>query len=230
MRRLGIVGGIVLGLVAVLAVAAMARPTAVTTQVTPTKGQLQFAVVRLAKLVVKPDKTTPPLYKRTAFGQPWHDEDHNGCDTRNDILRRDLTTFTLRPNDDCVVATGSLRDPYTGTVIPFTRGSNSSAIQIDHVVALGDAWRTGAWAWTDDERVTYANDPQVLLAVQGSANEQKGDDDAATWLPDNAPPNSTAYDCMYVIRQITIKSLYKLTVNAAEKAKMKSVLATCTTS
>jgi Protein of unknown function (DUF1524) len=229
-RRLSILVTVAIGILGASTVqAGGSSPPPPKIQVKPTVGQLQFAVLRLAKLVVRADTTTP-RYLRSAFGTPWKDEDHNGCDTRNDILRRDLTTFALKSGDDCVVASGSLQDPYTGTVIPFTRGPNSAVIQIDHVVALGDAWRTGASRWTKDERFTYANDPQVLLTVQGKANEQKGDDDAAEWLPHDALPHDAAFDCMYVIRQITIKTLYKLTVNAGEKTVMSDVLAACATS
>jgi hypothetical protein len=193
-----------------------------TPQITATKGQLQFATARLAKLVVHADGPMTG-YKRKNFGASWIDEDHNSCDTRDDILQRDFTTFELKQDERCHVASGVLKDPYTGTTITFDR-AKPLTVQIDHVVALADAWRTGAADWTYNERVTYANDPQVLLAVDGPSNELKKDSDVGEWKPSNV-----AYDCMYVIRQVTIKSLYDLTVNAAEKKEMSAILASCTT-
>ena len=98
----------------------------------------------------------------------------------------------------------------------------STAVQIDHVVALGDAWRTGAAKWTAAKRLRYANDPVVLLAVDGPQNEAKGDDDASEWLPPRK-----AYDCTYVAKQITIKTRYALWVTATERSAMAATLKTC---
>ena len=142
-------------------------------------------------------------YRRDQFGQAWADTDRNGCDQRNDVLRRDLSQLTIKMNTrGCTVLTGSLRDPYTGDTITFSRGAtSSSALQIDHVVALGNAWVTGAAEWTPAARQQFANDPLELLAVSGSANEQKGDGDTATWLP-----ASKSYRCQYVARQIAVKN------------------------
>jgi len=226
MSRLGVAAALafaILGVVAVQGGLAGSSPLP-RIQVTPTPGQLQFAVQRLSQLTVRPDGAKTP-YKRTKFGSAWRDQDGNACDTRDDILRRDMTSFTLKTGSTCIVATGVLQDPYTGTTIQFDKATAPSRIQIDHMVALGDAWRTGASTWTDEERLAYANDPQVLLAVDGPSNQLKGDDDSAHWLPPNQ-----AYWCMYVIRQITIKSLYGLSVNATEKANMTSVLGNCKTS
>ena len=126
-------------------------------------------------------------YDRDQYGPAWKDVDRNGCDTRNDILRRDLTAIVLKPStQDCVVATGTLQDPYSGRAIDFVRGQEtSSAVQIDHVVALSDSWQKGAQAWDATRREAFANDPLNLLAVDGPLNMQKGDGDAATWLPPN---------------------------------------------
>jgi hypothetical protein len=225
MSRLGVAAALaiaILGMVAVESGLAGSSPLP-RIQVTPTPGQLQFALLRLGKLTVRPDGAATP-YKRTKFGTAWRDQDGNSCDTRDDILRRDMTTFTFKSGSTCTIATGVLQDPYTGTTIAFDKATAPQRIQIDHMVALGDAWRTGASTWTDDERLTYANDPQVLLAVDGPANQAKGDDDAAHWLPPNQ-----AYWCMYVIRQITIKSIYDLSVNSTEKANMASILDSCQT-
>jgi hypothetical protein len=142
---------------------------------TLTPGQVQKAEKQLASLTVK---VAGPMvtYQRDNFGAPWQDTDHNRCDTRDDILRRDLTRVGYKPRSTCVVVSGTLHVPYTGETILFRRGPKTSgAVQIDHVVALGNAWRTGASSWTDARRLAYANDPVVLLAVDGPANEAKGD-------------------------------------------------------
>ena len=133
-------------------------------------------------------------YAREQFGQAWADVDRNGCDTRNDVLRRDLAAVVAQ---DCVVLSGTLDDPYTGVPIAFARGPGSSAVQIDHVVALSDAWQTGAQSWTPVTREAFANDPANLLAVDGPANQEKGAGDAATWLPPNR-----GYRCVYALRQV----------------------------
>ncbi|WP_344774963.1 GmrSD restriction endonuclease domain-containing protein [Gryllotalpicola kribbensis] len=161
-------------------------------------------------------------YQRTAdFGEAWLDMDGNGCDTRNDILARDLTGITR--NRYCEVLTGTLADPYTGEAIAFQRGEKTSAlVQIDHVVPLGDAWQTGAQSWTQRKREQFANDAGNLLAVDQHSNESKGDKDAAAWLPARA-----SYRCAYVARQISVKAAYGLWVEPAEKAAMAAVLSGC---
>nr|WP_244304623.1 HNH endonuclease family protein [Leucobacter viscericola] len=161
-------------------------------------------------------------YDRTAqFGAAWTDVDRNGCDTRNDILARDLSDVTL--SGSCRVMSGTLEDPLTGSTINFVRGQQtSSAVQIDHIVPLSDAWQKGAQQLTQDKRIAFANDPRNLQAVSGRANAQKSDGDAATWLPENK-----AFRCEYVDRQITVKAAYKLWVTQAEKAAMIRVLDSC---
>lgn len=163
-------------------------------------------------------------YTRDQFGQRWADVNRNGCDTRNDILQRDLKNITYKPGThNCVVLTGTLIDPYSGTEINFVRGNvTSMEVQIDHVVALSNAWQTGAFKLTLEKRTAFANDPDNLLAVKGSLNSQKGDGDAATWLP---PLKS--YRCAYVTKQIVVKAKYGLWVTAPEKAAMKNILAKC---
>lgn len=168
-------------------------------------------------------------YSRAEFGQAWTDDvtvadGHNGCDTRNDILRRDLTVIVIKPGTGgCVVASGVLRDPYTSTVIVFTRGvGTSEAVQIDHVVALGDAWQTGAQQQSLAVRTDFANDPLNLLAVSGPANDQKGDADAASWLPANK-----SFRCSYVAIQVAVKIRYHLWVTRAEHDAIARVLSTC---
>ena len=163
-------------------------------------------------------------YTRIQFGTAWKDVDHNGCDTRNDILNRDLTSIIYKvSSQDCVVMSGILVDPYSGESINFLRGvTTSSDVQIDHVVALSNAWQTGAFKLTIEKRTALANDPLNLLAVKGRLNSQKGDGDAATWLP---PKKS--YRCSYVARQVAVKYKYGLWLTAPEKAAILKLLQPC---
>lgn len=181
--------------------------------------QLRELAVRSAD-----EASAVPDYDRQAFGQRWADTDHNGCDTRNDILARDLARPTFKPGTrDCVVLTGTLAEPYTGTTIQFQRGDKSSAlVQIDHVVALADAWRSGAWQWDAQRRQEFANDPENLLAVDGAANEDKSASSADQWLPPNV-----AFRCDYVKRQIAVKYAYGLSVTQAEQDAIATQLTTC---
>ena len=163
-------------------------------------------------------------YTRAQFGQTWADVDRNGCDTRNDILKRDLTGQIYKEKTrECVVLSGTLIDPFSGETINFVRGNVSSMeVQIDHVVALSNAWQTGAIKLSIKDRTAFANDPMNLLAVKGRLNSQKGDGDAATWLP---PLKS--YRCDYVARQIAVKIKYKLWFTAPEKEAMIRILKSC---
>ena len=163
-------------------------------------------------------------YARDQFGAAWADVDHNGCDTRNDILKRDLTGIVYKVGTrSCVVASGVLVDRYSGESIDFVRGNvTSMAVQIDHVVALSNAWQTGAFKLTVEQRTALANDPLNLFAVKGSLNLQKSDGDAATWLP---PMKS--FRCAYVAQQIAVKAKYSLWVVPPEKAAMVAILAKC---
>jgi hypothetical protein len=157
------------------------------------------------------------------FGQAWADVDRNGCDTRNDILKRDLTGISFTNSVPCKVQSGTLADPYTGTTINFLRGSaTSSAVQIDHVVALSDAWQKGAQQLTTAQRTAFANDPLNLQATDGPTNMKKGDGDAATWLPPNK-----GFRCEYVARQISVKATYSLWVTQAEHDAMATILSNC---
>ncbi|MGP4003274.1 HNH endonuclease family protein [Streptomyces sp. 8N706] len=159
-------------------------------------------------------------YDRERFGSPWADTDSNSCDTRDDILRRDLDEVTFR-DGKCKVVSGTLEaDPYTGERVPFRRGH--SAIDVDHVVALSDAWQKGAQQWPPRKRIALANDPLNLLAVDASSNRSKGDGDAATWLPPNKK-----FRCTYVARQAAVKRKYELWVTGAERDAMRRVLSGC---
>lgn len=176
----------------------------------------------LETLAVK-GRSAKDNYDRGAFGQAWLDVDRNGCDTRNDTLRRDLVAAEFVRGSRCQVAGGTFREPYTGRMIAFRRGAETSAaVQIDHVVALGDAWQKGAQQLTAQQREHLANDPLNLIAVDGPANQDKSASDAATWLPPNK-----AFRCHYVARQISVKAAYRLWVTPAEKEAMKRILTSC---
>ncbi|MEX5236153.1 GmrSD restriction endonuclease domain-containing protein [Kocuria arenosa] len=179
------------------------------------------AIAALGALEVK-GRAPKTGYDREKFGEAWADVDGNGCDTRNDILYRDLTGPVT--SDGCTVTRGTLNpDPYTDTTIDFVRGPATSAdVQIDHVVALSDAWQKGAQQLDADTRVLFANDPLNLLAVDGPTNQEKGDKDAASWLPPNKD-----FRCEYVAIQIAVKAKYDLWITQAEKDAMKRVLDTC---
>ncbi len=187
------------------------------------RGAAGSALALLGKLPVRAEDNSPK-YQRDKFGTAWSDVDHNGCDTRNDVLRRDLHSTTVRRSDGCTVLTGELTDPYTTRIIRFDRSRNASAVQIDHVVALADAWRTGALDWTAAQRLQFANDPENLLAVDGPTNQRKSDQDASEWLPP-----SPGEQCPYVARQVGLKSRYHLWVVAAEAQTMRTVLQKCPT-
>lgn len=163
-------------------------------------------------------------YSRSAFGPQWSDVDRNGCDTRNDILKRDLTDIVFRAKTrDCIVETGKLLDPFSNTVIDFVRGERTSTlVQIDHVVSLSNAWQTGIFKANLKTRTEFANDPLNLLAVKGSLNSQKGDGDAATWLPPNK-----SFRCNYVALQVKVKAKYGLWVTKSEKETMTRILSSC---
>ena len=193
--------------------------------VSAAEQQPGLATAVLETLAVK-GRAPKTGYSRDQFGQAWADIDRNGCDTRNDILKRDLTGIVYKPGTrNCVVASGTLVDRYSGETINFVRGNlTSMEVQIDHVVALSNAWQTGAFKLTADQRKALANDPLNLFAVKGRLNSQKGDGDAATWLP---PLKS--FRCAYVAQQIAVKAKYSLWVVAPEKAAMVAILAKCPT-
>lgn len=159
-------------------------------------------------------------YDRTVFMNDWRQE--NNCDKRNIILQRDLRDVAV-DEDGCLVLSGTLYDPYTATNISFIRGlGTSDDVQIDHIVSLSDAWQKGARQFNYEKRNNFANDPLNLLAVDGPANIQKSDGDAATWLPPNK-----IYRCPFVARQIAVKSKYDLWITQAEKNAIKRLLNSC---
>jgi len=192
--------------------------TSITEQ--PGTTQSSPALSALGQLAIK-GRAPKTGYTRAQFSDGW--QDLGQCDVRNFILARDMDGEVLRSDTDCTVLSGTLQDPYTGKTIIFSRGASSSAkVQIDHVVALSDAWQKGAQQLSADSRYQLANDPLNLLAVDGPANNQKSDADAATWLPPNK-----AYRCRYVARQIAVKQKYQLWVTQAEHDAMAKVLSSC---
>lgn len=193
----------------------------VLTNMPSTSAASTSAVQTLETLSVK-GRAPKTGYDRALFGRAWKDVDRNGCDTRNDILARDLDDIT-RKGGGCTILSGVLNDPYSGKIINFVRGvGTSNAVQIDHVVALSDAWQKGAFRWSSEKRESFANDPLELLAVDGRLNMQKSDSDAASWLPPNKK-----FRCAYVARQIAVKSKYGIWVTSAEKAAMVRILSSC---
>src|SRR5690625_3146661 len=182
------------------------EPTATPTQTQEAPSQIEDepkseagSALATAKTLTVKGRAPKTGYSRDQFGPAWKDIDGNGCDQRNDILNRDLTNITHKPGTaNCLVLTGTLVDPFSGKTIHFERGQKTShKVQIDHVVALSDAWQKGAQQWDAGKRIQFANDPLNLLAVDGPLNAQKGDADAATWLPPNKP-----FRCQYVAQLV----------------------------
>jgi hypothetical protein len=223
LRRAGIVLCAIVSLLVVVACSPDLLQQQSTTTVQPSPANTTVspqgaAADVLATLPVK-GRAAKTGYARTQFGDGW--ETQKGCDTRNIILHRDLIDIAV--NAKCQIVSGLLHDPYTGKDIQFQRGADTSDdIQIDHVVALSDAWQKGAQQLTPEKRVQLANDPLELLAVDGPSNQQKSDGDAATWLPANK-----AFRCQYVARQIAVKAAYGLWVTQAEHDAMANILSTC---
>ena len=183
------------------------------------EGKSGSALTAVDALTVK-GRAPKTGYARERFGSAWADTDSNGCDTRDDILKRDLKSVTFR-DGDCTVVSGTLvSDPYTGKEIAFARGR--SQVDIDHVVPLSDAWQKGAQQWAPSKRIALANDPLNLLAVDAGPNRSKGDGDTATWLP-----SRKGYRCTYVAGQVAVKKKYGLWVTAGERDAMKRVLSGC---
>lgn len=186
----------------------------------------------LAGIAVVPLRVRGFDYRRAAFGDAWDDDNdapggHNGCDTRNDILNRDLVDKTYVPIKRCptAVATGTLRDPYTNATVAFVRGNQSGAsVQIDHIVPLALAWDLGARYWSDELRLRFANDPANLIAVAGKANQDKGDQQPATWMPPNH-----AFWCQYSTQFVAVLRGYGLPVDAPSVPVLRDAAATCPT-
>lgn len=169
-------------------------------------------------------RTSPEIaYDRTRdFGPAWSDVDHNGCDTRNDILRRDLVDVVLvADSDGCVVERGRMIEPYTGAPVTFSR-SQAAAVQIDHLIPLHAAWILGAWEWTPARRLSFANDPRNLVAVDGEANRTKSDSLADRWRP----PDGSVH-CVYALNTVFVHAEYALGVTQPEREALEAMLGRC---
>ncbi|QWF80805.1 HNH endonuclease family protein [Amycolatopsis sp. CA-230715] len=172
------------------------------------------AKAALTKLTVAPDGSLDG-YSREKFPH-WIDQGNN-CNTREVVLKRDGKDVKTGP--DCAATSGSWFSPYDDAT-----WTKTSDVDIDHVVPLADAWRTGASKWTTEQRQAYANDlddPQ-LIAVTDNVNQEKGDKS-----PDQWKPPSTGYWCTYARMWVAVKSKFKLTVNDAEKTALTDMLGKC---
>lgn len=217
-----------LAAVALLAVAGCAGP--VVAEPASTTSAASAITAELAKVKVIPERPDIPGYDRSCkkghgcvFGQAWKDVDRNGCDTRNDVLKAQLTEVSVKPGTKgCVVIKGTLADPYTGQQIAF-RKTQASAVQIDHMYPLGRAWDMGASTWTEEQRTEFANDQESnLLAVDGKANESKGDSGLGEWLPINK-----AFRCAYVLRYLQVADKWELPITKADADAARGILPTC---
>jgi hypothetical protein len=186
----------------------------------------------LAGIAEIPQRIRGDDYRRVAFGDSWTDDNvapggHNGCDTRNDVLDRDLLdkTYTSIKRCPAAVATGTLHDPYTNAVVAFTRGNQVGAsVQIDHIVPLALAWDLGARNWTDELRTRFANDPANLIAVAGRANQDKGDGQPAVWMPPNH-----AFWCQYSVQFAEVLRGYELPIDQPSAVVLRDAASTCPT-
>jgi len=171
-----------------------------------------------AQALVERGRSASTNYSRDAFGSAWKDVDRNGCDTRNDILGRDFTTVIFKAGtNDCKVIGGTWTDPYSNESYTFTK--QPSEAQIDHVVALSNAWQMGADLWTEERRTKFANDPLNLIVTVASLNREKSDSNAASWLPPYKPGR-----CDFIARQVAVKTKWQLFVTSSEKVAMLGIL------
>ncbi|MFT3661731.1 MAG: HNH endonuclease family protein [Gordonia sp. (in: high G+C Gram-positive bacteria)] len=168
-------------------------------------------------------------YRREAFGPAWSDaagvgEAGNGCDTRNDVLARDLAVVKSTTAATCsaAVASGRFRSPYTGREIVFTRGRGSTAVHIDHIVPLSYAWDMGASAWSPPVRLAFANDPANLVAVDAASNQTKSDLEPGRWMPE-----LRGFWCQYAIAFVTVSAAYALPVDVRSRAVLSEALEDC---
>ena len=182
-----------------------------------TDTEMPLAMELLDKLEVK-GRAPKKGYTREQFYDGWPDVD--GCSLRQRIIKREFGLSAVL--DGCNVIKGEFDEPYTGEHMVFEDKVAIQTLQIDHVVALSDAWQKGAQQLDYDTRYRLATDPMNLLAVEGEANKQKSDGDAATWLPKNK-----AFRCQYVARQVSVKYKYNLWVTEAEKNAIIKVLEKC---
>ncbi len=233
MKRIGLLGAGV-ALAVLVAVQVSTEPGAgsaryVAEADTPTVAP---GVDVLAGVIEIPVRVPGYDYRRDAFGESWDDDNdapggRNGCDTRNDILDRDLVEKSYVSIKRCptAVATGTLIDPYTNATIAFVRGNQIGAsVQIDHIVPLSLAWDLGARDWTDELRMRFANDPANLLAVDGPTNQHKGDNEPAVWMPPNR-----AFWCQYAVQFAAVLRGYGLPVDVPSARVLREAAGTCPT-
>jgi len=171
----------------------------------------------LASITVENEYTSG--YARELFPH-WKDLDGNGCDTREEVLIRDSLTKAQVDPFGCVVVAGDWLSPYDGA-----RWSDKGNVDIDHVVALKEAWDSGAWAWTTSQRTLFANDlsdPRTLLAVTDSVNQSKSDKDPSNWLPPLA-----SYHCTYISDWVAVKARWKLSMDQSEYGRVKKLVDSC---
>ena len=170
-------------------------------------------------LVAEPPDTLPP-FDRTKW-HVWTDADHDCQDTRAEVLiQESRLPVTFRAGGQCTVATGLWTSPYTATNL-----SSAASLDIDHLVPLANAYRSGAWTWDDDQRSRYANDlddPEQLVAVELGLNRSKGDSGPDEWQP----PNRDTW-CAYAQAWLRIKARWHLTVTSAERSSLVRMLALC---
>ncbi|MGC5246850.1 HNH endonuclease family protein [Gordonia sp. DT219] len=183
-------------------------------------------LVRVPTVPRRPDRDD---YERGAFGVAWTDAvsvrgGHNGCDTRNDILRRDLSDVTVGPVRSCpsAILSGEFRSPYTGDTVVFRRDRGATAAQIDHIVPLALSWDMGAWSWPAERRADFANDPANLVAVDGESNQAKSDAEPAVWMPP-----LTAFHCRYAVQFVEVVAGYGLSIEMASRKVLADVLESC---
>ncbi|MDG3012688.1 HNH endonuclease [Rhodococcus sp. D2-41] len=198
----------------------------------PTRVQVEALLGRVRVVATREHR---PGYQRKCsgdqgcvFGPAWTDDSdapgaHDGCDTRNNVLARSMTAVTYRPGTrNCVVLTGRLADPYSGTTIDF-RKREAAVVQIDHVYPLAAAWDMGAWRWDLPRRIRFANDLDYnLLAVRGSDNQDKRDHTPADWLPPNR-----AYRCFYAGKFLTVAVTYDLPITDGDRRALAGVARGC---
>lgn len=188
---------------------------------TPVSEDVVLASTVLEKLAIKGRAPKTGYDRNEQFYKTWPTID--GCNLRQRIIKRELGNSATLDSDNCTVLAGEFDEPYTGQHLIFYQKSDfSRQIQIDHVVALSDAWQKGAQQLTSEERYSLATDPLNLLAVDSNTNQQKSDGDAATWLPSNK-----RFRCQYVARQVSVKYKYHLWVTQAEHDAIGRILQTC---
>lgn len=184
------------------------------------------ALSRLDSLPVVAQRPERDDYDRAAFGAAWTDEvsvagGGNGCDTRNDILARDLQDIRAGPVPSCprAVVAGEFRSPYSGEFVVFRRDRGASTVQIDHIVPLAYAWDMGAWSWEFGRRLEFANDPANLVAVDGASNQDKSDSEPARWMPP-----ARGFWCQYAIQFVTVSVTYGLTIDVESREVLADAL------